>query len=80
MMSKCACNPCTHGLDDYCSGTISKYAKLTPSIQRALTESRDLAMRNTMVARIPECADFGVIAQGLDFIINELGIDNEKNS
>lgn len=57
---------------------ISKYAKLTPDIQRALIESRDLAMRNTMAARIPECGDFGEIAQNLDFIVNELGLNDEK--
>lgn len=59
---------------------ISKYGKLTPEIIRALIESRDLAMHNTVAARIPECGDFGVIAQSLDFIINELGLKNEKYS
>lgn len=58
---------------------LSKYAKLTPDIQRALIESRDLAMRNTMAARIPECGDFGAIAQNLDFIVNELELSDEKN-
>lgn len=59
---------------------LSKYAKLTPDIQRALIESRDLAMRNTVAARIPECGDFGVIAQSLDFIVNELGLSDEKDN
>lgn len=54
---------------------ISKYAKLTHEIIRALIESRDLAMHNTMAARIPECGDFGCIAQNLDFIVNELEIE-----
>ena len=59
---------------------LSKYAKLTPDIQRALIETRDLAMRNTVAARIPECGDFGEIAQNLDFIVNELGLSDEKDN
>lgn len=59
---------------------LSRYAKITPDMQRALIESRDLAMRNTMTARVPECGDFGAIAQGLDFIVNELELVDEKDS
>ena len=59
---------------------LSKYAKLTPDIQRALIESRDLAMRNTMAAKIPECGYFGAIAQNLDFIVSEFGLSDEKGN
>jgi len=58
---------------------ISKYAKLTPEIQRALIDARDLAMHQTMAARIPECGDFGAIAQSLDYVVGELNLSYGVN-
>ena len=37
--------------------------------REALQRARDLAMRQTAEARIPECGDFGAIAQDLDAMI-----------
>lgn len=45
---------------------------LSDDIKRALIESTNLAMKNTVKARVPECGDFGSIAQNLGFICNEL--------
>ena len=59
---------------------ISTYAKITPEIRRCLIEARRLAMENTLKARIPECGDFGAIAQDLDFICNEIGVKDEENN
>jgi hypothetical protein len=39
---------------------------------RALKNARDLAMKNTLAARIPECGDFGHIAQDLDYVLNDI--------
>jgi len=39
---------------------------------RALTDARNLAMHNTAAARIPECGDFGAIAQNLDWALGEI--------
>lgn len=44
-------------------------------LQRAhdeLNTARITAMHNTMAARVPECGDFGAIAQTLDYVIAEL--------
>ena len=38
----------------------------------ALKNARDLAMKNTLAARIPECGDFGHIAQDLDYVLNDI--------
>lgn len=43
--------------------------ELLKTILPILQENRALAMRQTMAARIPECADFGGIAQDLDYVI-----------
>lgn len=59
---------------------ISTYAKITPDVRRRLVEARQLAMKNTIEARSPECGDFGFIAQALDFVCNELEIKNEQDN
>ena len=41
-------------------------------VMLALTRARSVAMRNTVEARIPECGDFGSIAQDLDWAIGEM--------
>lgn len=43
-------------------------------IEKCLKDARSTAMINTYNARIPECGDFGDIAQNLDYVCNELGI------
>ncbi|HEU4375830.1 MAG TPA: hypothetical protein VFS02_20205, partial [Telluria sp.] len=43
------------------------------AVMEALTHARTTAMRNTVEARIPECGDFGAIAQNLDWAIDEIG-------
>lgn len=48
---------------------------LSDDVKRALIDARNLAMTNTVKARIPECGDFGAIAQGLDFICDQLGLN-----
>ena len=57
-----------------------KLAKQTIATQQARIEvlreplmaARSLAMKNTMAARIPECGDFGAIAQDLDYVCSQL--------
>lgn len=44
----------------------------SPTPMDALKEARDLAMKNTLAARIPECGDFAEIAQNLDWVITQL--------
>lgn len=44
----------------------------SPTPMDALKEARDLAMKNTAEARIPECGDFAEIAQNLDWAITQL--------
>lgn len=39
---------------------------------KALKRARNLAMEQTLAARIPECGKFGEIAQDLDYACNEL--------
>lgn len=39
----------------------------------ALRAARNLAMRHMAAARIPECGEFGKIAQGLDAVLNTIG-------
>lgn len=41
-------------------------------LMRALTDARDLAMKNVIAARIPESGDFGAIAQNLDWALEQL--------
>ena len=48
---------------------------LSDDVRRALIDARNLAMTNTVKARIPECGDFGAIAQDLDFICDQLGLN-----
>lgn len=45
---------------------------LSTDLMRALGDARELAMRNTVAARIPECGDFGAIAQNLDWAVDEI--------
>jgi hypothetical protein len=45
---------------------------LSSDLMRALGDARELAMRNTAAARIPECGDFGAIAQNLDWAVDEI--------
>lgn len=45
---------------------------LSADLMRALNDARDLAMKNTAAARIPECGDFGAIAQNLDWALDEI--------
>lgn len=42
------------------------------TIRNALIESRETAMRYTLLARIPECGHFGGIAQNLDYICSAM--------
>lgn len=44
------------------------------AVKIALLDAKALAMRNTIEARIPECGDFGGIAQNLAFVCDQLGI------
>ena len=37
-----------------------------------LRACREIAMDQTVRARVPECGEFGLIAQGLDAALNEL--------
>jgi len=39
---------------------------------KALSEARDIAMFQTLKARIPECGHFGAIAQQLDWLVEEI--------
>ena len=41
-------------------------------LREPLMAARSLAMKNTMAARIPECGDFGAIAQDLDYVCSQL--------
>jgi hypothetical protein len=45
---------------------------MADELMRALIDARDLAMKNTVAARVPECGDFGAIAQNLDWVVAEL--------
>ena len=46
-------------------------------IKRALLEAKTIAMKNTIAARIPECGDFGGIAQNLAYACEKLGIESK---
>ena len=45
---------------------------LPEDVMRPLRESRDIAMRFAVEARIPECGEFVAIAQRLDYAIGEI--------
>lgn len=45
---------------------------VAPEAMRALIEAHDLAMKQTVQARIPECGDFGAIAQNLAFVLDQM--------
>lgn len=52
-----------------------RFDELDARIRKAmpeLKEARSLAMHNTVAARIPECGDFGCIAQSLDWVCSTL--------
>ncbi len=51
---------------------------LTPEQKRALVDARNTAMLWTAKARIPECGEFGKIAQDLDWLLDQLGGTNER--
>lgn len=53
--------------------------RMSADCWRALAEAREVAMRHTMEARIPECGEFGGIAQNLDFAMNELAVLMSEN-
>tara|TARA_R110002073_G_scaffold133936_4_gene281480 strand:- start:23840 stop:24112 length:273 start_codon:yes stop_codon:yes gene_type:complete len=38
VMSKCTCNPCTHGLDDYCKYSDDNKSKLIHDMRKALVQ------------------------------------------
>jgi hypothetical protein len=40
-------------------------------VTRALTDAHDVAMRNCVTARMPECGDFAAIAQNLAYVLQE---------
>lgn len=52
-------------------------SELSDDQQRALLDARDIAMRFTLQARIPECGEFAAIAQNLDWLCNELNLDTD---
>ncbi len=43
-------------------------------VMDALARARATAMRQTVQARVPECGDFGLIAQDLDATISDIAI------
>jgi hypothetical protein len=57
-----------------------KPSLVNPLVVAELVQARSLAMEQVMSARIPECGDFGKIAQGLDWALNEMGIRSDKDS
>ncbi|MBE0508171.1 MAG: hypothetical protein IBX50_15890 [Marinospirillum sp.] len=48
-------------------------------VVRCLLDARALAMKNVMAARIPECGDFGAIAQDLDYACRQLKIADQPS-
>jgi hypothetical protein len=40
------------------------------AVKDALAHARNIAMEQTMKAHIPECGEFGAIAQNLDWVLN----------
>jgi hypothetical protein len=49
-----------------------KGSEMDKDVIRALKDARDLAMNSFAVARIPESADFGAIAQNLDWALGQI--------
>ena len=52
--------------------------ELTDELKQCLFDAKRISMHNTMAARIPECGDFGAIAQNLAYICQEFGIESEE--
>lgn len=48
---------------------------LSDEMKTALLDAKAVAMKNTIAARIPECGDFGGIAQNLAYVCEQLGIE-----
>lgn len=70
-----------HFLGDYiplARAALTAMLDAAPGMIEAIKRARDLAMRMTVEARIPECGHFGAIAQDLDAALNEMlgGRDN----
>ena len=51
---------------------IEKNNAVTPGCLINLVEACDIAMDNTVRARLPECGEFGGIAQNLGFVVDRL--------
>ncbi|AMD43448.1 hypothetical protein ZC03_071 [Pseudomonas phage ZC03] len=51
---------------------------LSDEYKDILKECRNKAMYWTMYGRIPECGVFSQIAQDLDYLCDQLGIDNDQ--
>lgn len=51
-----------------------KTEEFTKEIIEALLDAKSIAMKNVFAARIPECGDFGGIAQNLQYVCEQLGI------
>lgn len=64
-----------------CRFPVSKHKPSTQSLtdeyKAILKECRDKAMDWTVCGRIPECGMFSQIAQDLDYLCEQLGIDND---
>lgn len=52
---------------------------LTPEQSKALTDARNEAMFWMAQGRIPECGPFGHIAQNLDWLCDQLGVEKAHN-
>ena len=69
-------------LDDYCEklryqtvnqdAVIANLQARIEVLREPLMAARSLAMKNTMAAKVPECGDFGAIAQDLDYVCSQL--------
>ena len=53
-------------------------AVLSATQMRALQDARTTAMHWTAKARVPECGEFGRIAQDLDWLVNELAAPQQE--
>lgn len=62
------------GICQECNGKGFKAKGITKEIVNALLDAKSVAMKNTIAARIPECGDFGGIAQNLAYVCEQLGI------
>lgn len=52
--------------------------QLLQQLCNELETARSTAMHNTAAARVPECGDFGAIAQTLDYVVEALRKELEK--